>query len=74
MQKTDEIMLTIAFIVLLLTVILTVLLWQMKKRREKMRSREELVRRLTRENAEMTERLSQRGINIPETIHLDREI
>ena len=59
MQKTDEIMLTIAIIVLLLTVILAVLLWQMKKRRE---------------NAEMTERLSQRGINIPETIHLDREI
>ena len=56
MQKTDEILLTIAVIVLLLTVILTVLLWQIRRSREKMRNREALTEQLTRENAEMIER------------------
>lgn len=71
MQKTDEILLTIAVIVLLLTVILVVLLWQFRSRREKMRRREALTEQLTRENAEMAERLRRRGIAIPEAIKTD---
>lgn len=74
MQKTDEILLTIAVIVLLLTVILTVLLWQIRHSREKMRNREALTEQLTRENAEMIERLKQKGIAIPETIKTGVEI
>ncbi len=73
MQKTDEILLTIAVIVLLLTVILAVLLWQIRCRREKMRSREALTEQLTRENAAMAERLRRQGITIPEYIHTDEE-
>ena len=74
MQKTKEILMTIVVIVMLLTVILAVLLWQMRRWREKINRREELVRRLTRENAEMTERLTQRGINIPETIKSESSV
>lgn len=74
MQKTDEILLTIAVIVLLLTVILAVLLWQIRCRREKMSSREALTEQLTRENAKMAERLKQAGIEIPEDIKTDEEI
>lgn len=74
MQKTDEILLAIAVIVLLLTVILAVLLWQIRCRREKMSSREALTEQLTRENAKMAERLKQAGIEIPEDIKTDEEI
>lgn len=74
MQKTEEILMTIVVIVMLLMVILAVLLWQMRRRREKINRREELARRLTRENAEMTERLARRGINIPETIKLEQSV
>lgn len=74
MQKTDEILLTIAVIVLLLTVILAVLLWQIRCRCEKMSSREALTEQLTRENAKMAERLKQAGIEIPEDIKTDEEI
>ena len=73
MQKTDEILLTIAVIVLLLTVILAVLLWQIRRRREKMRSREALTEQLTRETAEMAERLKRQGIEIPENITTNEE-
>lgn len=73
MNKNDEILLTIAVIVLLLTIILAVLLWQMRSRREKMHSREALTAQLTRENAAMADRLKRQGIETPENITADEE-
>ena len=67
-------MVVLIVFVLAPVLILAVLLWQMRRRREKINRREELARRLTRENAEMTERLARRGINIPETIKLEQSV